>query len=274
MGRSLLRQRGRNFCGGEHFGFYDEVRTGFDRARDRVIRPRYLRRRFRSFDFDEDNHCSYRHNTYRPSVRGANQGQGDLSADGGALGLPLGRGSSRGERPSAEPTIVAALPISSELEQDRSAPGAVGWEFLFDDKNQRALEEFEAAHQIEPGDGSLLVGYALAAAKLDALEIGVVVMREALTIDPGALRDTAVNDRLQEQIKYLITRYKSLLNRTHGKDAAFMLAVLYDLSGDQKMAQFMIHRAFAYGDRGDVAIELEQRLHQNSLRSVDKRNGR
>ena len=117
------------------------------------------------------------------------------------------------------------------------ANNALGWLQLANGKYLDALNIFSTQARIEPHDGTLRVGYALAAAVTGDLHKGVWAMRSALRIDPESLINLTLDASLERIVKNLIAQYLDDREDTLAIVAKeFMIASLYYLLGDNESA--------------------------------------
>jgi hypothetical protein len=121
---------------------------------------------------------------------------------------------------------------------DKADPNNVpGWLQLANREYLDALNTFSTQARIEPNDGTLMIGYALAAAETGDLHKGVWAMRSALRIDPESLINLTLDASLEGIVKNLITQYSDDRQDTLAIVAKeFMIASLYYLLGDNDSA--------------------------------------
>ena len=114
---------------------------------------------------------------------------------------------------------------------------APGWLQLANGEYLDAQNTFATQARIEPNDGTLMLGYALAAAGTGDLHKGVWAMRSALRIEPESLNNLTLDASLEGIVKDLITKYINDRQDTLAIVAReFMIASLYYLLGDNESA--------------------------------------
>ncbi len=145
---------------------------------------------------------------------------------------------------------------------DYSTSGAddrQGWSLLAHGEQRRALKTFATQAQNNPKNGTIKVGYALAAADGGDLDRGVWAMRRAMRIDPDSLHYLTLDEDLKGIVNHLITRYK---NDSHYNvkttDRDFMLASLYYLLHDTASAGSYLPER----DTHTSAKNLDHLIHQ------------
>lgn len=127
--------------------------------------------------------------------------------------------------------------LRSDAIDQADANNVLGWLQLANEEYLDALSTFSAKARIEPNDGTLRVGYALAAAETGDLHKGVWAMRSALRIDPESLNNLILDASLQSIIRNLINQYTDDRHDTLAIVARdFMIASLYYLLGDDESA--------------------------------------
>jgi len=145
---------------------------------------------------------------------------------------------------------------------DYSASGAndkQGWSLLARGEQRRALKTFATQAQNNPKNGTIKVGYALAAAASGDLDRGVWAMRRAMRIDPDTLHYLTLDEDLKGIVNHLITRYKNDSHyRVETTDRDFMVASLYYLLHDTEAAG----RFLPDQDTHASAKNLDRLIHQ------------
>jgi hypothetical protein len=127
--------------------------------------------------------------------------------------------------------------LHSDAIDTTDAYNVVGWLQLANGEYLDAQNTFSAQARIEPNDGTLRVGYALAVAETGDLHKGVWAMRSALRIEPESLNNLILDASLQNIIRNLITQYIDDRDNTLAIVARdFMIASLYYLLGDDESA--------------------------------------
>ncbi|TNG03871.1 MAG: hypothetical protein EP297_00060 [Gammaproteobacteria bacterium] len=127
--------------------------------------------------------------------------------------------------------------LRSDSIDTTDAYNVLGWLQLASGEYLDALNTFSTQAKNEPNDGTLRVGYALAAAETGDLHKAVWAMRSALRIDPESLNHLTLDASLQSIIRNLITQYTNDRHNTLAIVARdFMIASLYYLLGDDVSA--------------------------------------
>ncbi len=143
-----------------------------------------------------------------------------------------------------------------------SSPGTLdggGWARLAEGRYSQALSIFAAETGNRPNAGRPKVGYALSTAAGGDLRRGVWAMRRALRIDPESMHYMTIDEPLRARVAQLITRYRDNAGPAiRNADAAFMLASLHYLLGDNDSARTAIDLAVADGDRSSSTGNLKR----------------
>ena len=127
--------------------------------------------------------------------------------------------------------------VPSDANNTEDTNSATGWRQLANGEYLEALNIFATQTRFEPNDGTLMVGYALAAAETGDLHMGVWAMRSAFRIDPESLNNLTLDARLEVIVKDLITKYMNDRQDTLAMVAReFMISSLYYLLGDNESA--------------------------------------
>lgn len=133
------------------------------------------------------------------------------------------------EAVSAPALVSTAPPASFEV-----APERDGWTQLAEGRPDEALRIFSDEVYLSPDRAVARVGKALALAHEGHLGEGVSIMRSAVRIDPAALEQAPVDDRIRLALVDLLIAYAAD-RPEHGigvADAAFMRSSLHVLRRD------------------------------------------
>ena len=134
-----------------------------------------------------------------------------------------------------------------------------GWVLLANGHYAQAGDIFSRDVRYRPSDGVARVGLSLSAAAGGDLERGVWAMRRAVQVDPEALVYVTLEASLQDRVDALVKRYQRQLERSPSDtDAAFMLASLSYLLGDDLTARRSIDEAVRYGDESQSTESLKR----------------
>jgi hypothetical protein len=153
--------------------------------------------------------------------------------------------------PQATATTYAGAPYSPTVYVPDPCPETMAdaWELLAGGLDDAALEAFDCLATELTDDGLPLIGFALAAALLEEHEDAIAVMREALRVDPEALRYVPDDVHLRDRLGQLVAHYESRARRQYGDvDALFMVAALWYLLGREDTASYAIDIAVTLGD--------------------------
>jgi hypothetical protein len=144
-----------------------------------------------------------------------------------------------------------------------------GWVLLSVNRAAEAIDIFVEAAREQPRLGVPRLGYAVAVAMKGDLRLAALTMRQAFQIDPPALHHVPpLLPGTERAVKELITRCEFLDRSTsRNKDAAFMLAALHALLGDEKAAGEMLDRAVRYGDISGGVSGLRRALRETPPKS-------
>jgi len=165
--------------------------------------------------------------------------------------------------PQATSTIYASAPYSPTVYVPDPCPETMAdaWELLAGGSADAALEAFDCLADVLPDDGLPLIGFALAASLLDEHEDATAVMREALRVDPEALRYVPDDERLHGQLAQLVVHYETRARQQYGDvDALFMVAALWYLLGQEDTAHYAIDIAVTLGDADPSTLSLQALL--------------
>lgn len=136
-----------------------------------------------------------------------------------------------------------------------------GWGLLNEGEPLEALSAFGAEAKANPGAGVPKAGYALAAASAGDLDRGVWAMRRAFRYEPGVLPDLAEETGVHDTVDELIPQYEYELGHDEAQsDAAFMIAALNVLKGDEAAADSAAARAAEEGDTTESLTNLQRVL--------------
>jgi hypothetical protein len=165
--------------------------------------------------------------------------------------------------PQATSTIYASAPYSPTVYVPDPCPVtmAEAWELLAGGHTDAALEAFDCLAGELPDDGLPLIGFALAASLLDEHEDATEIMRDALHVDPEALRYVPDDERLHGQLTQLVVHYETRARNQYGDvDALFMVAALWYLLGQEETAHYAIDIAVTLGDTDSGTLSLQALL--------------
>lgn len=187
------------------------------------------------------------------SLRSSRHG---LSGRGNGLhrrvGLASSDGSHRSE-PHADP--------ADDSEYSEHADRSEGWDLLADGSHGSALHAFARSAERQPRDGVPKVGYSLAAAEVGELEGAAWAMRRVFRIDPEAAHRAPVDHRLEPRVRDLIRRYRDRArHERHASDAAFMVAALHHLLGEDDHAHEALRESRDYDDGRASTVALIRSL--------------
>jgi tetratricopeptide (TPR) repeat protein len=132
-----------------------------------------------------------------------------------------------------------------------------GWELLGSGDAREARRVFDRAINVYPADGLPLIGYSIAAARLDRHEEAVEYMRRALRTDPEALNEVPQDEQVQQQISQALSVFENRAQSSDDPDSLFMVAALRYLAGEEALAYFAIDRVTdrGYNDASDVNLK-------------------
>lgn len=145
-----------------------------------------------------------------------------------------------------------------------------GWQLLASGDYPGALHTFSTQSRKEPGNGSLMIGYALAAAMNGDLHKGVSAMRAALRVDPDSLYNLMVQGHFRTIASALIHQYTNDRHRTLATGARdFMIASLHILLGDTDSASLILPA----GDTDKSTLNLAHLIVQTRQKQSGKEAG-
>jgi len=134
-----------------------------------------------------------------------------------------------------------------------------GWGLLIEGEPREALAVFSREAKSRPEDGPPKAGYALAAASSGDLDKGSWAMRRAFRHEPDALPGLAASLGAQGTVDQVIDQYE-YEDDGGSADAAFMLAALHLLNGNQTAAQSAAENAVHAGDDSESLRNLARIL--------------
>lgn len=144
---------------------------------------------------------------------------------------------------------VAVVATETPAPASTQPPGDVsGWMLIAKGDYPAAIRLFGDESTRQPHAGSPKIGYALAVALGGDLGSGVWAMRNAVAIDPQSLGYLYPDGRLRGRVAEVRQLYEQRLSRDGDPDAAFMVASLSYLAGDQDSARVAVARALGSGD--------------------------
>lgn len=158
-----------------------------------------------------------------------------------------------------------SAPSSDSLAIDSVTPLSYseGWDAFAAGDAREARRLFARAIDLRPHDGLPHIGYALAAAALDRNADAIASMRNAMRIDPAALREIPQTDAVLTQVETLLGRFEMLaLQNPQDLDVQFMIAALRFVLGEHEPALLAADRVIDGGDRDASASNLRQIILQ------------
>ena len=112
-----------------------------------------------------------------------------------------------------------------------------GWELLANSKAGDASVAFadNISSNVKPGESR--VGFAMSAAAMGNLDLGVKAMKRAFALNSGEIGSLMFEDKLLPMVEELTRKYETRMETGSSKnDDAYMLAALYQMQGDPEMA--------------------------------------
>ncbi len=201
---------------------------------------------------------------YSPGVYGYRCGRSeDCGRRVRGFTLPAGAGPHRSYVAMAQDPIATGAAKGASVSTGMAvatvdAAPSDGWAFLADDRSGEALARFHAEIRRNPQAGLPRLGYALAYARVGDPATAAWAMREAVRVEPEAMRRTRQDSRIQRQLELAADLHREQIaaGNLGRADTAFLKAVFAYLAGDRASAQSAVAELAAEGDRSRSARNL------------------
>jgi hypothetical protein len=156
--------------------------------------------------------------------------------------------------------VVSTQPAGAAPAEPKPTPSEIAWGKLSRGEARAALREFAVLALRSTRSAEPRAGYGLAAAMLSKHETAVWAMRRAIDTDAVALRNLALDERLDGPLRRLAGHYSERAGRLGAGDGLFMAAALHFLLHEDDAARAAIAAAIERGDTEPTTKALDDLL--------------
>ena len=136
-------------------------------------------------------------------------------------------------------TANLASVIKTEMESIPMTHGA-GWDLLAAGRSQEAITSFVQNIKADSGSGVAKLGYGLAHAETGDFQHAAWAIRRAFEIDPQGVSDIMLDGKLRPTLQKIAGKFEASETMPLNQDNSLVLGTLYQLMGDNKVAEFVV----------------------------------